>query len=89
MMPPHTAEAYLETTTGFACVSDSAVVWKFSSGEFPDNVKFHAIKTWTETMNWVEVINVQYDNAGTYKCQGEDKDHIVFIAEGNLVVLGK
>ena len=86
---PQSTKAYIGSTTGFSCISQSPVTWRFNKGNLLKNVKFVTTKHWQRTEQRLIIDNVQIYNSGTYECLGEDIDFLAFIAEGNLEVLGK
>lgn len=68
----------------FICITSGIVSWEFEGAqELPSNVITGYISG--RRLHWLLIIKAQVDNAGTYSCTGE-KDMLIFISEGKLVV---
>ena len=72
----------------FACKSGEDVRWEFKGGPIPLNARETGINLQLSKF-LLTIHSVQLSNAGTYICIGEDGDHIVFEAIGELIVSSK
>ena len=70
-----------ETAT-FTCTADRLHIWKFNNRILPPNIATES--RWTS--HWINIINVQPHNEGSYTCIGEDLHKKYFEDYGVLKV---
>ena len=72
----------------FACKAGEEVQWEFNGGAIPLNAIDSGMNSLTSEFV-LTIHKVQLSNTGTYTCFGEEGDHIVFEAKGELIVTSK